>query len=219
MIETLERAAARTSMLERLQDVLRVDVSRETFNVLERYADLLKSANATQNLVSASTLDTIWERHILDSAQLVRFEPRTGASWVDIGSGAGLPGIVIAALIEGPVTLVEPRRLRAEFLEETAGALGLSDQVSIVRSKIENVQGKFDVITARAVAPLGRLLGLAHHLAHNETVWALPKGKNAHSELAEAKRSWQCAVRSEASCTDPDATILVLSKVGAKSKR
>ena len=71
-----------------------------------------------QNLVSASTLDQLWERHILDSAQLVRFEPRPGASWVDIGSGAGLPGIVIACLVDGPGTLVEPRRLRAEFLHK-----------------------------------------------------------------------------------------------------
>jgi len=206
VIEALERAAARP-------------VSRETVQLLTEFVERLKSASATQNLVAASTLGTIWERHILDSAQLVRYEPHAGASWVDIGSGAGLPGIVIAALAKGPVTLVEPRRLRAEFLEETADALGLGDQVSIIRSKIENVQGKFDVITARAVAPLGRFLGMAHHLAHNETVWALPKGKNANSELAEARRSWQCEVRSEASCTDPGATVLVLTKVGAKSKR
>ncbi len=206
MIGTLERAAGRS-------------VSRETLGLLERYVDLLKAANATQNLIAASTLDTIWERHILDSAQLVRFEPRPGASWVDIGSGAGLPGIVIAALTGGPVTLVEPRRLRAAFLEETVAALGLAGRVSVQPIKIEHVRGAFDVITARAVAPLGRLLAMGLHLAHSGTVWALPKGKNAKSELAEAQRSWQCAVRSEASCTDPEANILVLSKVKAKSRR
>ena len=219
MIEALERAAVRTSMLGRFQDVMRADVSRETFSLLERYVDLLKVANAAQNLISASTLDTIWERHILDSAQLARFEPHAGASWIDIGSGAGLPGIVLATLVTGPVTLVEPRRLRAAFLEQTIAALGLAPRVSVVQSKIENVRGSFDVITARAVAPLGRLLGLAHHLAHNGTVWPLPKGRNAKSELAEAQRSWQCEVRSEASRTDPDATVLVLSKVRAKSNR
>ena len=117
------------------------------------------------------------------------------------------------------MTLVEPRRLRAAFLEETVAALGLADRVTVRAAKAEQVRGQFDVITARAVAPLGRLLGMAHHLAHSGTVWALPKGKNAKSELAEAQRSWQCEVRSEASCTDPDATILVLSKVRAKSKR
>jgi 16S rRNA (guanine527-N7)-methyltransferase len=206
MIEALERAADRP-------------VSRETLALLERYVDQLKGASSTQNLISASTLGSIWERHILDSAQLVRFEPRAGASWVDIGSGAGLPGIVLAALTEGPITLVEPRRLRAAFLAETVEALGLVDRVTVVASKIEQVREKFDAITARAVAPLNRLLGIAHHLAHRETIWALPKGRNAKSELAEARRSWQCEVRSEASCTDPQAAILVLGKVRAKSKR
>jgi len=206
MIDALERAAGRP-------------VSRETVALLETYVERLKTANSTQNLVSASTISRIWERHIVDSAQLVRFEPHAGASWVDIGSGAGLPGVVVAALTEGQVTLVEPRRLRAAFLEETVDALGLSDRVTVRAAKIEQVRGSFDVITARAVAPLGRLIGLGLHLAHSETIWALPKGKSAHSELAEAKRSWQCEARSEPSCTDPNATILVLSKVNAKSKR
>jgi 16S rRNA (guanine527-N7)-methyltransferase len=206
MIEVLERAAARP-------------VSRETLGLLEAFVERLKAASQTQNLVAASTLDQVWERHVLDSAQLVRFEPRAGASWVDIGSGAGFPGIVIAALAQGPMTLIEPRRLRAAFLQETVDALGLSGRVSVLPSKVENVGGRFDVITARAVAPLGRLLGLANHLAHSGTIWALPKGKNAKSELAEAQRSWQCGARSEASCTDPEANILVLSKVRAKSRR
>ncbi len=206
MIDALERSAART-------------VSRETHALLEAYVERLKAANRTQNLVAASTLDQIWNRHILDSAQLVRFEPSAGASWVDIGSGAGLPGVVLAALTRGRMTLVEPRRLRATFLEETVEALGLSDRVSVLPTKVESVRGPFDVITARAVAPLNRLLGLANHLSHEGTVWALPKGRNAKSELAEAQRSWQCVVRSEASCTDPEAIILVLSKVRAKSRR
>ncbi len=206
MIEVLERAAARP-------------VSRETFAQLSIYVDLLTAANASQNLIAASTMERVWERHILDSAQLARFEPFAGASWVDIGSGAGLPGLVIAALTEGAMTLVEPRRLRAAFLEETVNSLALAGRVAVRQSKIEAIQGKFDVITARAVAPLGRLLGLANHLSHERTVWVLPKGQNAKSELAEAQRSWQCEARSEASCTDPQATILVLSKVGAKSNR
>ncbi len=206
MIEALERAAGRP-------------VSRETSALLETYVERLKTANRNQNLVAESTLDDIWDRHILDSAQLVRFEPRPGASWVDIGSGAGLPGIVIAALVLGPVTLVEPRRLRAAFLEETVAVSGLANRVTVQASKIENVRGQFDVITARAVAPLGRLLGMGLHLAHSGTIWALPKGKSAKSELAEARRSWQCDARSETSCTDPNAAIMVLSKVKAKSNR
>jgi 16S rRNA (guanine527-N7)-methyltransferase len=194
-------------------------VSRETFELLEAYAGLVRAGNATQNLISASTVDGLWERHIVDSAQLVRFESRPSASWIDIGSGAGLPGIVLAALTDGPVTLVEPRRLRADFLARTVAELGLDLRVSVHTTKIEKMPGSFDVITARAVAPLTRLLGMAHHLSHEGTVWILPKGKNAKSELAEAQRSWQCEARIEASCTDPDARILVLRHVKAKSNR
>ena len=206
MIVALERVAGRP-------------VSRETIQLLLLYVERVTTANSDQNLVSASTLESIWERHILDSAQLVRFEPRPGASWLDIGSGAGLPGIVIALLIDGPVALVEPRRLRATFLEETIAALGLGGRVTVHAAKVEKIAGRFDAITARAVAPLDRLLAISLHLAHAGTVWALPKGKSANSELAEARRSWQCDARSEVSRTDPDARILVLSKVRAKSKR
>ena len=194
-------------------------VSRETFQLLQAYSDRLKTASAEQNLVSASTLDTLWERHILDSAQLVRFEPRAGASWVDIGSGAGLPGIVIAALVEGPVTLVEPRRLRAQFLEGTVVAFGLARRVSVLQAKAERAQGRFDVITGRAVASLDRFLDLSHHLSTKKSLWVLPKGRSAQSELAEARRNWHCDARVEPSVTDPDSQILVLTKVGAKTQR
>jgi 16S rRNA (guanine527-N7)-methyltransferase len=203
--------------LEGLQDVLRRYVSRETFERLRSFEQRLRAENRRQNLVSASTLDHLWDRHILDSAQLVHFEPRPAASWVDVGSGAGLPGIVIALLVAGPVTLVEPRRLRAEFLLETVEGLDLN--ASVEQAKAERISGSFDVITARAVAPLGKLLGITHHLSHPGTIWVLPKGASAKSELAEARRNWQCDVDEEASCTDPNSTILVLRKVGAKTRR
>ena len=206
-------------MIEALQRVTGGLVSRETTDLLEAYVAMVTDANSEQNLISASSIHSIWERHVLDSAQLVRFENKTAASWVDIGSGAGFPGIVIAALIDGSVTLVEPRRLRADFLMSVVEALGLSRRVSVQAAKIERVEGPFDMITARAVAPLVRLIAMANHLAHSGTVWALPKGKSAQSELAEARRSWQCDARSEMSCTDPDAQILILSKMGQKPAR
>lgn len=202
---------------ERLQRILGRGVSRETFERLSAFEQRLRVESQRQNLVSASTLDHLWDRHILDSAQLVRFEPRSGASWVDVGSGAGLPGVVIALLVEGPVTLVEPRRLRADFLHEAVHALGLN--TTIEQAKAERITGGFDVITARAVAPLDKLLGITHHLSHRDTIWVLPKGASAKSELAEARRNWQCEVDEEASCTDPNSTILVLRKVGAKTRR
>jgi 16S rRNA (guanine527-N7)-methyltransferase len=202
--ETLERAVGQS-------------VSRETYERIEAYVERLKSGNERQNLVSASTTEHLWGRHILDSAQLARFEPASGASWVDIGSGAGLPGIIIACLAQGPVTLIEPRRLRAEFLAETVQVLGL--KVTVERAKAENVRGRFDVITGRAVAPLDRFLGISHHLSHAGTVWVLPKGRNAKSELAEARRNWQCEACEATSITDPESTILVLSGVQGRRGR
>ena len=194
-------------LIDRLERVAGRPVSRETLTKLESYAGLLECENRVQNLVASSTLDQLWERHILDSAQLVRFGPASGASWLDVGSGAGLPGIVIACLVDGPVTLVEPRRLRAEFLGRVVSALDL--RATVIPSKIERIQGKFDVITARAVAPLERLLDISHHLSTRKTVWALPKGRSAHSELAEAGRAWQGAFHVERSATDADSWIVV----------
>lgn len=201
-------------MIDRLEQAAGRPVSRETFERIERYVALLTEENSRQNLVSAATLGHVWDRHILDSAQLVRYEPRAGASWVDIGSGAGLPGIVIACLVSGPVTLVEPRRLRAEFLHKLCESLALS--ATVLCAKAERAEGSFDVITARAVARLDQLLKLSAHLSTRNTVWALPKGRSGPQELAEARRTWQFEAREEPSCTDPQSTILVLSGVGAR---
>jgi 16S rRNA (guanine527-N7)-methyltransferase len=203
-------------MIERLEQVAARPVSRETFEKLEAYAALLREESGRQNLVSASTLDQLWDRHILDSAQLVRFEPHRGAAWADIGAGAGLPGIVIACLVDGPVTLIEPRRLRAEFLHKVAESLTLN--ASIVSSKAERVEGRYDVITARAVASLGKLLRISQHLSTGKTVWALPKGRSAQSELVEAQRAWQGAFRVEQSVTDPDSHIVVATGVRARGQ-
>ena len=203
-------------MIDRLAAASGRNVSRETFEKIEAYVQFLASESERQNLVSASTLHHVWDRHILDSAQLVPFEPRANASWLDIGSGAGLPGIVIACLVNGRVTLVEPRRLRAEFLQRAVEALGLS--ATVVASKIEKVSGKFDVITARAVASLPRLLEISHHLSTRNTVWALPKGRSAQSELAEAQRAWQGVFHVKQSVTDADSYIIVGTGVRAKKR-
>ena len=206
-------------MTGKLEDVLGRDVSRETLQLLERYAKLLRAEAAKQNLVSSSTLDSLWERHILDSAQLVKFAPASGASWLDIGSGAGLPGIVIGILTEGPMLLVEPRRLRAEFLERTIAELGLYPRVTAVAAKVEKVAGTFDVITARAVAELDKLLRISTHLSTRKSLWVLPKGRGAESELAAARRNWHCDAEIVPSRTDPDSRILLLENVRARGGR
>lgn len=201
-------------MKDRLEEAAQRAVSRETFEKLETFVAMLREENRRQNLVSVSTLDRIWERHILDSAQLLRFEPHPGTSWIDIGSGAGLPGIVIACLADGPVTLVEPRRLRADFLHKVVESLRLG--AKIICAKAERVEGRFDVITARAVANLRELLKLSHHLSTTKTVWALPKGRTAQAELADAAHAWQGEFHVERSVTDPDSWIVVGTGVRAR---
>jgi 16S rRNA (guanine527-N7)-methyltransferase len=202
-----------------LADVLDRDVPRETLDRLERYTRLLRSESAKQNLVSASTLEQLWDRHILDSAQLVRFAPAPDAPWVDIGSGAGLPGIVVAILVSGPVLLVEPRRLRAEFLERAVAELELQPRVKVVASKVEKVAGGFNVITARAVADLDKLLRISTHLSTRKSLWVLPRGRSAESELADARINWHCDARSVPSMTDPESRILLLRNVKARGGR
>ena len=206
-------------MIERLEELSGRTVPRETLPRLERFAALLRDEAPRQNLVSGSTLDTLWERHIFDSAQLVKFTAERHAAWADIGSGAGLPGIVIALLVEGPVTLIEPRRLRADFLRRVAEDLELSDRVTVAESKVEKVRARFDVIAARAVASVDRLLTISTHLSTRKTLWVLPKGRNAQSELAEARRSWHCEAEIVRSRTDPHSEILLLRDVRRRGGR
>ena len=201
-------------MIGRLSQAAGRAVSRETFEKLQRYVAFIEEEGARQNLVSAATLEHVWERHIIDSAQLVRYEVREGASWIDIGSGAGFPGVVIACVAEGPVALVEPRRLRADFLHRVVESLALNATVTC--GKAERVEAKFDMITARAVASLGSLLKISAHLSTGNTVWALPKGRSAQQELVEAQQSWQGEFRVEPSVTDDESYIVVGTKVRAR---
>ena len=200
--------------MDRLAEAARRDVPRETIEKLEAYAALLREEAQRQNLVSSSTLDQLWDRHIVDSAQLVRFEPHAGASWADIGSGAGLPGIVIACLVEGPVTLIEPRRLRADFLHRVCESLRIG--AAVIAAKVERVEGTHDVLTARAVANLSQLLKISAHLSTRKSLWVLPKGRSAQAELAEARRSWQGEFHVEQSVTDADSHIVVATGVRAR---
>lgn len=201
-------------MIDRIAEAAGRTVPRETFEKLQGYVALIREENQRQNLVSAGTLQQIWERHILDSAQLVRFERTVGSAWIDLGSGAGLPGVVVACLVDGPVTMVEPRRLRADFLHRVSESLRLTSNV--ICSKAENVSGTYDIITARAVAPLSKLLQISQHLSTGKTLWIFPKGRSAASELAQAKGTWQGTFHVERSFTDEDSYIVVGSGVRAR---
>ncbi len=195
-------------------DWLATHVSREKRALLDEYTRLLQAEAAQQNLISATSGTQFITRHIVDSAQLVLHAP-DAKSWLDLGSGAGLPGIVTAILTDAPTTLVESRRLRSDWLTRVAAALNLTN-VRVEARALERV-GTFtvDVITARAFAPLARLLPLAVRFAHADTVWILPKGRTATEELASIDGAWQGHVRMEPSLTDPASAIIVATGIVA----
>ncbi len=192
-----------------LRDTL--NVSRETMDQLARFAVYLKREAASQNLVSATTLDHIWARHIVDSAQLLTLLPNgSWRNWLDLGSGAGFPGIVIAVLTGKPVTLLESRARRIEYLQRGVEMLGLEKNVDVAGMPLEKLKTKqYAVISARAFAPLPRLLTGAARFSTENTFWLLPKGRNAATELTEAQKNWDLMFHVKQSITDPDAGILV----------
>ena len=193
------------------------DVPRETEDRLREYLSLLLDESHQQNLIAKSTAPQAWQRHIIDSAQLLPLAPTDCPAWLDIGSGAGLPGIVIAILTSSPITLVEPRRLRAEFLRRCVEELGLS-AVTVFEGQAQKLTGQFDVITARAVAPVTDLFAIAGHLAHPGTRWILPKGRSGAKELAEAEASWQGRFRLVPSITADDAMIVLAEGVAPRGR-
>ena len=176
---------------------------------LTTFLAMLTEANEVMNLVGPDTLPDFWNRHAWDSAQLLDRAPEA-KTWADLGAGAGFPGIVIAALApDRPVHLVESRALRCDFLSRVATDLGLAN-VIVHHDKLERVAA-FDsaIISARAFAPLPKLLDLAGRFATKRTIWVLPKGKNAVNELASLPKSWQRLFHVEQSLTDADSHILV----------
>jgi len=196
-------------------------VPRETMEALERFVAFLLDESSRQNLISASTQETVWSRHIVDSAQLLDLARDAPAGpWLDLGSGAGFPGLVIAALTDRPVVLVESRRKRVEFLTAAAEVLGVADRVRVEGRRLELVEDfPAAVISARAFAPLDRLLPLAARFSRSGTVWLLPKGRSAQSELAAVRQTWQGVFHVEHSVTDPEAAIIIARGVAARGIR
>ena len=194
-------------------------VSRETSRQLQTFVDLLTASAGKQNLVSAASLQHIWARHIVDSAQLLALAGP--GRWLDVGAGAGMPGIVIAILGSRPVTLVEPRRQRAVFLQAVAEATGITGSVNVVSSHVESMSDPdgYDIISARAFAPLPRLFALAKHMSNPVTRWILPKGRSASSEVAAARAAWHGNFELIPSVTDPEAAIVVASGIRRRTRR
>ncbi|HEY0106321.1 MAG TPA: 16S rRNA (guanine(527)-N(7))-methyltransferase RsmG [Rhizomicrobium sp.] len=198
-------------------------VSRETLARLKAYVGLLEDWNARHNLVSRTSLEDVWRRHVWDSAQLASFIPPSAKTLIDLGSGAGFPGLVLAALFRDriAVTLVEATGKKAAFLAAAAERMRLA--VDIRNARIEAIAPRaFDVVSARALAPLGRLLAYAQNFTGAQTVCLLLKGQSLAGELTETRKSWRMQTLQHQSATDPSGVILEvreLEHVPAKSDR
>ncbi|HEY1301341.1 MAG TPA: 16S rRNA (guanine(527)-N(7))-methyltransferase RsmG [Stellaceae bacterium] len=195
-----------------------VPVSRETLARLEAYVDLLALWSARINLVGRDTLADPWRRHILDSAQLEPLIPKGARRLVDLGSGAGFPGLVLAILGVPGVELVEADAKKCAFLREAARVT--ETEAAIRQSRIEALPPRvFDVVTARALAPLDRLLGFAAPFVGPGTVCLLLKGERAEEELTLARKGWTMSVSSSQSRSDPRGVVLRLHDVVRAPRR
>lgn len=184
-------------------------VSRETLARLKAYVDVLTDWNARHNLVSARSLEDVWRRHVWDSAQLVPYMPAYVKTIADLGSGAGFPGLVLAEMLRGraSVVLYEATKKKADFLEAAAQRMGLNVGIQNVRIEAGKHQ-PVDVVTARALAPLDKLLAYAQQMAAKHTVCLFLKGQSLASELTEAHKSWRMKALQHQSATDPSGVIL-----------
>lgn len=211
----LTNEAEARAWLEELPEWDRVAAER-----LDTLVALLAEENQRQNLVSATSLEAVWLRHIADSAQLLSHVPReTCSPWLDLGTGAGFPGLVIAALRpECEVVMVESRVKRTQWLERARIAMGLT-HAEVASTRVELLPDrKYRVISARAFAPLPKLLQLSARFSTSDTMWLLPKGRSARQELADLK-GWRHAFHVEQSLSDAEAGVIVGQLVATKGKK
>ena len=192
------------------------NVSRETLARLKAYAELLADWNIRHNLVAKSTLPDLWHRHFLDSAQLAPLIPPHARTLADMGSGAGFPGLVLAVLRpELSVTLHEATTKKCAFLQATAERMGI--KVAIRNGRLEDLAPQpFDVVTARALAPLPQLLSYAYPLTAPNSVCLFLKGQNVGPELTEAHKYWNMKVSQVPSQTEPSAAIVTVRDLGPR---
>lgn len=196
-------------------------VSRETLSRLTRYAELLATWQKTINLVAPATLDEAWHRHFADSAQLMALVPPDAKTLADLGSGGGFPGLVLAIMLADrgvAVTLIESDQRKGAFLREVARQVAIP--VDILSMRIESAETRtrvdaVDVVTARALAPLDRLLGWVAPLFAPHSVALLLKGRDAEIEIADARKRWRFDVELRPSLTAPDARIAVVRHLDA----
>ena len=201
------------------------DVSRETTDILGTYAEQLSHWQKAVNLVAPSTLGEIWHRHFADSAQLAALAPDSAKNWFDLGSGGGFPGLVLAIILRdqkgAKFTLIESDSRKAAFLKEVARRTAAPVDILAGRIESPSTQSKLqkaDVVTARALAPLERLLKLTLPLTKEDTKCLFLKGKDAEQERLDAERSWSFSCAQVPSITSKDGRVLVIEKLRPKSE-
>jgi len=205
------------------------NISRETIDLLKIYEETLRQWQKTINLIAPSTVESIWQRHFADSAQLLRLAPENVRSWVDLGSGAGFPGMVVAILLAGQrspgegsiVRLIESDARKAAFLGEIARKTAVAVDIIHGRIELSSTQSSFgavEIVSARALAPLERLLGLSSPFFGPDTIGLFPKGREVEREIDTARKHWDFDVRLEQSLTDREGRIAVIRQLAAKSK-
>lgn len=195
---------------EEARAYVRERCSDRSFRSLEVLAERLREINRTQNLVSAASLPSLWLRHIADSAQVLDHVSRETASWLDLGSGAGFPGLVVAAMRpETHVTLLELRKLRIQWLSEMIVLLNLPN-CRVLGQDVRRVETfEAGAITARAFAPLPRLVELSARFSTSATQWVLPKGRSAAQDIAKLPEAVRARFHVKQSVTDSEAKIVV----------
>lgn len=199
---------------------LGIDVSRETLARLETYASLLVKWQAKINLVGPATLPDLWRRHFLDSAQLLPLLPPAPGVLVDLGSGAGFPGLVLAIMSEWRVHLVDSDQRKCAFLRQVALDTGVNTRVAIHAQRFEAVAGyKAEIVTARACAPLAALLGYALPFLGENGRCLFLKGAQAEEELTAAEADWNMQVERRPSLTDPAGTIFVIEQLKRRKRQ
>jgi 16S rRNA (guanine527-N7)-methyltransferase len=194
-------------------------VSRETLQRLDLFVEKLLAWNAKTNLIAASTVPHLWTRHIADSLQLIDLAPQARI-WVDLGSGAGFPGLVIACVLADSVAdsssavvhLVESNAKKAAFLREAARITGAPAKIHAERIEqfVERFQGPVDAVTARALAPLKVLLDQSFSLLKTGAIGLFPKGRDAAAELTDADKCWNITTDLATSRTDSRGRIVVV---------
>ncbi|PWE18350.1 16S rRNA (guanine(527)-N(7))-methyltransferase RsmG [Marinicauda salina] len=196
----------------------RAGVSRETLQRFETWRRRLAERNAVVNLVGKSTLPDFWVRHALDSWQIYELAPDK-PRWLDIGAGAGFPGLAVAfglmdrGVAGADVALVESIRKKADFLSDVVAETGAPARVLPVRAESLDPDMRVDVVTARAVASLTKLIGYARPFVENGAIALFPKGARHRDELTEARKSWSLDLEVLASETAPDAAILKIERI------